>query len=137
MYETEQSLTQEQITRMFLNEGRSRFDILEYVFNKQELLQRKPIILISLIYEKLTLKKGSFNEGSFRVWLRRYRKNNVVESNANRLAQSTVNPVPEQKATEAPPKERIEVAPFKFTDPSTLKKGKEPLFHVVKPEDYK
>lgn len=133
----QQNLILEQIAKMFLNEGRARFDILDFVLTKQDLLQKKPVILMALIYAKLNLKKGDFNEGSFRVWLRRYRTSHVGNSKEKTTLPSSETQPREQKAKEFPLTEKKERTAFKFTDPSTIKKEEKPLLRYVNPDDYK
>ncbi len=124
------------LRRMFLNEGKTQFVFLKFIFTSQELLTEKPSVLLAQIYEHLSLEKKDFKVASFRMWLFRYRKS--YKSQAPSTATSSLIDKEEQalfKDKTVPSsgeKSRPIEDDFKFTDPSTRKKEDDVIIRFVK-----
>src|SRR4051794_34765886 len=101
----------EEIRAIFLQTEHGRYKLVKEIFSYEELLHSDPLVLIKLIYRRLSLQKNDFNEDSFKRWLKR---------NRNKLGKQKLQ---SEKAVNAelPPRN------FNFTDPATLTKSKDPL----------
>lgn len=59
-----------------LSGGYGKFDLVEDVLTKEEILNLKPRIVLKNITERLSIPEGQINRKTFWSWLRRYKGNN-------------------------------------------------------------
>src|ERR1700730_2640110 len=78
------SASKEQKVRdRILSNGYGKFDLVEDILTKDELLNWKPRIVLKNITERISLSENKINRKTFWSWLRRYRQNNKpMNSNA-------------------------------------------------------
>ena len=80
-----------------LSGGYGKFDLVEDILTKEEILSLKPRIVLKNITERLSIPEGDINRKTFWSWLRRYRGNNrkvnanVLYSSMKSIKESTVN----------------------------------------------
>lgn len=102
----------QEIRTLFLEAEYARFKLLKEIFTPLELLNSDPLVLVKLIYQRLSLEKNTFNEASFRRWLRRNRNKQQQPKSKD---VSAINARPHEQET------------FQFTDPATITKSKDPI----------
>lgn len=67
---------EEKIRDRILSDGYGKFDLIEDILTKEEILNLKPRIVLKNITERLSLPEDKINRKTFWSWLRRYRENN-------------------------------------------------------------
>ena len=76
----------QKIRERILSDGYGKFDLVEDILTKEEILNWKPRIVLKNISERLSLSSDKINRKTFWSWLRRYRQNNrSVKSIAGRI----------------------------------------------------
>jgi hypothetical protein len=66
----------EKIRERILSDNYGKFDLVEEILTKEELLNLKPRIVLKNITERLSLSEDKINRKTFWSWLRRYKGNN-------------------------------------------------------------
>jgi hypothetical protein len=91
---------EQKVRERILSQGYGKFDLVEEILTKEEILNLKPRIVLKNISERLSLPEGEINRKTFWSWLRRYRQSNqpAIFSQINRvpIKDSIVNPLPEK-----------------------------------------
>ena len=67
---------EEKIRERILFSGYGKFDLVEDILTKEEILNLKPRIVLKNITERLSLPEDKINRKTFWSWLRRYRQSN-------------------------------------------------------------
>jgi hypothetical protein len=67
---------EEKIRERILSDNYGKFDLVEEVLTKKEILNLKPRIVLKNITERLSLPEDKINRKTFWSWLRRYRASN-------------------------------------------------------------
>jgi hypothetical protein len=92
--------SEQKIRERILSNGYGKFDLVEDILTKEEILNLKPRIVLKNITERLSLPEDEINRKTFWSWLRRYRQSNQpsIFSHSNRvpIKDSVVNPLPEK-----------------------------------------
>lgn len=87
---------EEKIRERILFSGYGKFDLVEEILTKEEILNLKPRIVLKNITERLSLPEDKINRKTFWSWLRRYRQSNSVinfyRDKKRSIKESTVNP---------------------------------------------
>ena len=95
---------EQKVRERILSNGYGKFDLVEDILTKEEILNLKPRIVLKNITERLSLPEGEINRKTFWSWLRRYRQSNqpAIFSHSNRvpIKDSVVNPLPEKPGQE-------------------------------------
>ena len=95
---------EQKVRERILSQGYGKFDLVEEILTKEEILNLKPRIVLKNISERLSLPEGEINRKTFWSWLRRYRQSNhpAIFSHSNRLPikDSVVNPLSEKPGQE-------------------------------------
>ena len=69
------------IRERILSDGYGKFDLMETIYTKDEILNAKPRILLKNIMDRFSIPGGAINRKTFWSWHLRYRKkNNLVYS---------------------------------------------------------
>jgi len=88
---------EEKIRERILSNGYGKFDLVENILTKNEILNLKPRIILKNITERLSLPEDEINRKTFWSWLRRYRQNNGYVNrypgNIKPIKESITNPV--------------------------------------------
>lgn len=66
---------EEKIRERILSDNYGKFDLVEDILTKEEILYLKPRIVLKNITDRLSLPEGKINRKTFWSWLRRYRQN--------------------------------------------------------------
>lgn len=74
---------QEKIKERILSSGYGKFDLVEDILTKDEILNQKPRIVLKNIAERLSFPEEKINRKTFWSWLRRYKEANKP-ANRNR-----------------------------------------------------
>ena len=90
----------EKIRERILSNGYGKFDLVEDILTKEEILNQKPRIVLKNITERLSLSEDKINRKTFWSWLRRYKGNNKpvnpFHGNIKPIKESTINPLTEK-----------------------------------------
>lgn len=71
---------EEKVRERILFKGYGKFDLVEEILTKEEILNLKPRIILKNITERVSLPEDSINRKTFWSWLKRYRQSNSVIS---------------------------------------------------------
>jgi hypothetical protein len=75
--------SEQKVRDRILSNGYGKFDLIEDILTKDEILNWKPRIVLMNITERISLSEDKINRKTFWSWLRRYRQNNKpMNSNA-------------------------------------------------------
>jgi hypothetical protein len=92
---------EQKVRERILSQRYGKFDLVEEILTREEILNLKPRIVLKNISERLSLPEGEINRKTFWSWLRRYRQSNqpAIFSQINRvpIKDSIVNPLPEKQ----------------------------------------
>ena len=95
---------EQKVRERILSNGYGKFDLVEDILTKEEILNLKPRIVLKNITERLSLPEGEINRKTFWSWLRRYRQSNqpAIFSYSNRgpVKDSVVIPLQEKPGQE-------------------------------------
>lgn len=95
---------EEEIRERILFKGYGKFDLIEDILTKEEILNLKPRIVLKNITERLSLPEDKINRKTFWSWLRRYRRNNKpvtpYHSNVKPIEEFNCDPVKEAQDQE-------------------------------------
>lgn len=79
---------QDKIRERILSSGYGKFDLVENILTKDEILNQKPRIVLQNIAERLSFPEDKINRKTFWSWLRRYKAaNKPANHNRNFLKQ--------------------------------------------------
>ena len=67
---------EQKIRDRILSNAYGKFDLVENILTKDEILNCKPRIVLMNISERISLSEDKINRKTFWSWLRRYRQNN-------------------------------------------------------------
>jgi hypothetical protein len=91
---------EEKIRARILSDNYGKFDLVEEILTKEELLNLKPRIVLKNITERLSLPEDKINRKTFWSWLSRYRGNNkpvnLFHGSIEPIKESDDNPVKEK-----------------------------------------
>ena len=91
---------EQKVRERILSQRYGKFDLVEEILTREEILNLKPRIVLKNISERLSLPEGEINRKTFWSWLRRFRQRNqaAIFSQINRvpIKDSIVNPLPEK-----------------------------------------
>lgn len=122
----------EEIKRLFLNDGRTRFEYIKFIFTPAQLQDEKPFVLLDQVYYQLGLTKEDIKTKSFHQWLKRYRQRKP-HGQARRPDVAESQKVVPAVSPAKPENKGVIKDDFKFTDPSTLKKKDDIILEYVQP----
>ena len=95
---------EQKVRERILSNGYGKFDLVEDILTKEEILNLKPRIVLKNITERLSLPEDEINRKTFWSWLRRYRQSNQpsIFSHSNRISikDSVANPLPAKAGQE-------------------------------------
>lgn len=87
---------EEKVRERILFKGYGKFDLVEDILTKEEILNLKPRIVLKNITERLSLPEDKINRKTFWSWLRRYRQSksviNFYPGKKRSIKEPTVNP---------------------------------------------
>jgi len=69
-------INQQKIRDRILSDNYGKFDLVEDILTKEEILNLKPRIVLKNITELLSIPEGLINRKTFWSWLRRYKDSN-------------------------------------------------------------
>jgi hypothetical protein len=126
----------EQTRQLILNKQYGKFDLMDKLIPKEELLHVKTRILLLDILLLLDIGKEDFPYGSFKAWISRYRKDNSLSpasiENKEKRDEGYEEKEKEQESKKQKAKPVNEaLSNFKFTDPDTLKKESEVKMQLI------
>ncbi|MDQ2719396.1 MAG: hypothetical protein M3Z26_06485 [Bacteroidota bacterium] len=113
------------IRERILSEDYGKFDLIETVYAKDEILSAKPRILLKNIIDRFSIPDGTINRKTFWSWHLRYKKKNNPISPATSLFQI------ENSNKEKVSEHSADWRDFKPSDAESLKQGKA-LIKVIK-----
>ena len=113
------------IRERILSEGYGKFDLIESVFSKEEILSAKPRILLKNIIARFSIPDGAINRKTFWSWHLRYKKKNKLVSSPTSIFQR------ESLKHEKTPEHSEDWRDFKPSDAESLKQSKT-LIKVIK-----
>lgn len=91
---------EQKIRERILSTGYGKFDLVEDILTKEEILNLKPRIVLKNITERLALPEDKINRKTFWSWLRRYRginkPVNLFHGNIKPIQESSNNPLMEK-----------------------------------------
>ena len=95
---------EQKVRERILSNGYGKFDLVEDILTKEEILNLRPRIVLKNISERLSLPESEINRKTFWSWLRRFRQRNqaAIFSQINRvpIKDSGVNPLLEKPGQE-------------------------------------
>jgi hypothetical protein len=113
------------IRERILSDGYGKFDLIETVYTKDEILNAKPRILLKNIMARFSIPNGAINRKTFWSWLLRYKKKNNPSSFPTSIFQiENSNPTKSTDHSE-------DWRDFKPSNAESLKQGKA-LIKVIK-----
>ena len=62
-----------------LSEGYGKFDLIETIYPKEEILYSRPRVLLKNIMDRFSIPAGAINRKTFWSWHLRYKKRNKIE----------------------------------------------------------
>ena len=113
------------IRERILSEGYGKFDLIDTVFSKEEILSAKPRILLKNIIARFSIPDGAINRKTFWSWHLRYKKKNNLVSSPTSIFQI------ESLKHEKTPEHSEDWRDFKPPDAESLKQSKT-LIKVIK-----
>jgi hypothetical protein len=113
------------IRERILSEGYGKFDLIDTVFSKEEILSAKPRILLKNIIARFSIPDGAINRKTFWSWHLRYKKKNKLVSSPTSIFQI------ESLKHEKTPEHSEDWRDFKPSDAESLKQSKT-LIKVIK-----
>ena len=113
------------IRERILSDGYGKFDLIETIFTKDQILNTKPRILLKNILDRFSIPDEAINRKTFWSWQLRYKKKyNPVSSPASRFQI-------ENSQNEKTPEHSEDWRDFKPSDAESLKQSKA-LIKVIK-----
>jgi hypothetical protein len=113
--------SEQKVRERILSNGYGKFDLVEDILTKDEILNWKPRIVLKNITERLSLSEDKINRKTFWSWLRRYKENtrpvNLNPGNIQPTKEVTANSV------DNPAKEIADQEWLKNFKPSVPKSG--------------
>ena len=113
------------IKERILSEGYGKFDLIETIYTKDEILNAKPRILLKNIMVRFSIPAGAINRKTFWSWLLRYKKKNNPSYSPTSLFQI------ENSNRNKSPEHSEDWRDFKPSNAESLKQGKA-LIKVIK-----
>ena len=113
------------IRERILSDGYGKFDLIETVFSKEEILDAKPRILLKNITARFSIPDGTINRKTFWSWHLRYKKKNNPISSLTSIFQ--IENLNHNKSTE----QSEDWRDFKPSNADSLKQNKA-LIKVIK-----
>jgi hypothetical protein len=113
------------IRERILSDGYGKFDLIETIYIKDEILNAKPRVLLKNIMTRFSIPEGAINRKTFWSWLLRYKKKNNPSSFPTSIFQ-----IENANRTKSP-EHSEEWRDFKPSNAETLKQGKA-LIKVIK-----
>ena len=113
------------IKERILSEAYGKFDLIDTVFSKEEILNAKPRILLKNIITRFSIPDGAINRKTFWSWHLRYKKRNNPTSPPTSIFQI------ESSNHIKSPEHSEDWRDFKPTSAESLKQGKA-LIKVIK-----
>lgn len=84
--------SEQKVRDRILSDGYGKFDLVEDILTKEEILNLKPRIVLKNITERLSIPDGEINRKTFWSWLRRYKDSNRPSFHHTKLIKEpTVN----------------------------------------------
>ena len=84
--------SEQKVRDRILSDGYGKFDLVEDILTKEEILNLKPRIVLKNITERLSIPEGKINRKTFWSWLRRYKDSNKpIFHHIKSIKESTVN----------------------------------------------
>ena len=84
--------SEQKVRDRILSDGYGKFDLVEDILTKEEILNLKPRIVLKNITERLSIPEGQINRKTFWSWLRRYKDSNKpIFHHIKSIKESTVN----------------------------------------------
>ena len=114
------------IRERILSEGYGKFDLIDTVFSKEEILHAKPRILLKNIIARFSIPEGTINRKTFWSWHLRYKKKNKCS-----VSPPTSIFQIENSKREKTPEHSEDWRDFKPSDAESLKQSKT-LIKVIK-----
>ena len=68
-----------------LSEGYGKFDLLETIYPKEEILYSRPRVLLKNIMDRFSIPDGAINRKTFWSWHLRYKKRNKLDPASSTL----------------------------------------------------
>jgi hypothetical protein len=65
----------QKIREKILSDAYGKFDLIEDILTRQEILYSKPRVVFKIITERLSMREDKINRKTFWSWLRRYKQN--------------------------------------------------------------
>lgn len=89
--------SEQKVRDRILSDGYGKFDLVEDILTKEEILNLKPRIVLKNITERLSIPEGKINRKTFWSWLRRYKDGNKPAfHHIKSIKESTVNSLSEK-----------------------------------------
>ena len=83
----------QKIREKILSDAYGKFDLIEDILTRQEILYSKPRVVFKNITERLSIPEDKINRKTFWSWLRRY-KQNYGAGNAGSTGSQRIPPQP-------------------------------------------
>ena len=106
------------IRERILSDGYGKFDLIDTIYTKDEILNAKPRILLKNIMTRLSIPDGAINRKTFWSWLLRYKKKNKPSYSPTSIFQ-----IEEANPTKSPEYSE-DWRDFKPSNAESLKQGK-------------
>ena len=71
----ENEVNLQKIRDKILSDDYGKFDLIEDILTRQEILYSKPRVVFKIITERLSMREDKINRKTFWSWLRRYKQN--------------------------------------------------------------
>ena len=113
------------IRERILSDGYGKFDLIETVYPKEEILNSRPRVLLKNIMDRFSIPEGAINRKTFWSWHLRYKKRNGVGHHASSIFFQKGN------ADKVVPESKEDWRDFNLSDAETLKQHK-PLITIIK-----
>ncbi|MDE3185102.1 MAG: hypothetical protein KGM16_16960 [Bacteroidota bacterium] len=107
------------IRERILSSGYGKFDLIDAVYSKEEILSAKPRILLKNIIDRFSIPDAAINRKTFWSWLQRYKKKNRSFISARTSLLQVEKSRPEKVAEQSE-----EWETFKPSDAESLKQNK-------------
>ena len=106
------------IRERILSERYGKFDLIDTVFSKEEMLNAKPRILLKNIIARFSIPEGTINRKTFWSWYLRYKKKNKCTVSSPTIFQI------ENSKREKTPEHAENWRDFRLSDAESLKQNK-------------
>ena len=77
------NINEANIRERLLSDGYGKFDLIETIYPKDEILRSRPRVLLKNIMDRFSIPEGSINPKTFWSWHLRYKKRNNAENHTS------------------------------------------------------